>query len=106
MTQQGPEGRGRLGFLGRKQRAPTPPARGLRECYKLSQWGRGFFGAKPRLKSISILQVHLVQHFEKCSLIVKLAIFNAYFMCFMEFRFGGVVMQVLYLNSNSVTKSV
>jgi len=44
-----------VGFLGRTRRAPSPPARGLRERCKLPQWGPGLapaetdFGAFPSL---------------------------------------------------------
>ena len=48
----------------------------------------------------------LVQRFRKCSLKVKLAIFKAYFICFIIFYYGGVIMLVPCSNSNTVTTSV
>ena len=40
-------------FLGRTRRAPCPPARGLRECCKLPQWGPGRSPGRNRFWCIS-----------------------------------------------------
>ena len=50
-----PKGRGGVGFLGRTRRAPSPPARGLRECCKLPQWGPGRSPGRNRFRCISKL---------------------------------------------------
>jgi len=49
----------------------------------------------------------LVQRFRKCTLNVKLAIFKAsYFMCFMVFHCGGILILVPCSNLNTVRMSV
>ena len=50
-----PKGRGGVGFLGRTRRAPSPPARGLRERCKLPQWGPGQSPGRNRFWCISKL---------------------------------------------------
>jgi len=44
-----------VGFLGRTRRAPSPPARGLRERCKLPQWGTGRSAGRNRFWCISKL---------------------------------------------------
>ena len=44
-----------VGFLGRTRRAPSPPARGLRERCKLPQWGPGRSPGRNRFWCISKL---------------------------------------------------
>ena len=44
-----------VGFLGRTRRAPSPPARGLIERFKLPQWGQGRSPGRNRFSCISKL---------------------------------------------------
>ena len=71
-------GRGGVWFLGRTRRAPSPPARGLRECCKLPQWGPGRSPGRNRFWCISKLveaagRVHVGECRSLCEALIRRA---------------------------------